>query len=250
MEALEEYDHEGAGVAGKVNHFPWPDHESPRFQQLIDIIESIDIFLKHDNENVALIHCKLGKGRSGLAAISYLIIKCGLERDEAEELFTSKRMKNGFGPGASIFSQRRYIEYVELYTIIPYVEQKRYIKGLKVTGAASSDLVSVQFSIQQYDGAELSKPFVITEASGDAGKDLFLEVHQEFNPDVRINFQMQNKLGITMSFGYLWFNSFWESKINNGMHVCFNWDQFDGYKGLNKKGYKVFGYVEVVFESI
>ncbi len=44
----------------KVLDVGWPDHHSPSLKQLVSIIQSIESFLNHDNENVVAIHCMAG----------------------------------------------------------------------------------------------------------------------------------------------------------------------------------------------
>ena len=64
-------------------------------------------------DRVAVVHCKAGKGRSGTAAVSYLIAEEGWTAEAALARFTERRMRRGFGSGVSIPSQRRTINYVD-----------------------------------------------------------------------------------------------------------------------------------------
>ena len=65
-----------------------------------------------NTRNVAVVHCKAGKGRSGTVACSYLISEEGWTVDDALTVFTSRRMRSGFGSGVSIPSQLRWVGYV------------------------------------------------------------------------------------------------------------------------------------------
>jgi hypothetical protein len=61
---------------------------------------------------VAVLHCKAGKGRSGTVACSFLIAVQGWSVERALGRFTGRRMRQGWGDGVSIKSQRRWIGYV------------------------------------------------------------------------------------------------------------------------------------------
>lgn len=49
------------------------DHNCPTMRQLSDAIESIQSWLSADSANVAVIHCKGGKGRTGCLVSAYLV---------------------------------------------------------------------------------------------------------------------------------------------------------------------------------
>ena len=101
---------------------------------LFTIVKSIDGWLQVDPENVAVVHCKGGKGRTGLVICCWLIYStlC-LHPDEAQTLFAEKRSSTGRGVKQP--SQKRYIEYFYslLVTDMPVVtrvmEMKRVLIG-------------------------------------------------------------------------------------------------------------------------
>ena len=53
--------------------FQWEDHHPPPFWLLVDLCKDIQSFLQLDPANVVAIHCKAGKGRTGVAICSYLL---------------------------------------------------------------------------------------------------------------------------------------------------------------------------------
>jgi protein-tyrosine phosphatase len=125
----EEPGYESKDVMSKVSHFPFPDHQPPTIGIFIESTKEIDTFLSQSTKNVAVLHCKSGKGRSGTICCSYLIYKslnlqlkiCPLE---AIELYTQKRMRPSAGDGVSILSQRRYLEYwFEYLNITPDLKE-------------------------------------------------------------------------------------------------------------------------------
>lgn len=86
--------------------------------------------------NVAVVHCKAGKGRSGTVACSYLISEEGWEVDDALMVFTARRMRSGFGSGVSIPSQLRWVKYVAAWVRHGkfYVERRVEILEVHVWG--------------------------------------------------------------------------------------------------------------------
>ncbi len=89
----------------------------------------MDQWIKADPENVAVIHCVAGKGRTGTVCSAYLLYTNFLSTPEAAmEYFLDKR-----GEGVTSPSQKRYIEYF-YYVLknrsIPYPKPLRLTKML------------------------------------------------------------------------------------------------------------------------
>lgn len=122
-----EFRGEGAGYDdaedfdGRVSHFPFVDHHPPPFAVLPRIVADMHAHLRSAGAGagagadggLCVLHCKAGKGRSGLAACSYLVSHTGLSAADARALFTRQRMRRGFGEGLSIPSQVRYLGYLD-----------------------------------------------------------------------------------------------------------------------------------------
>jgi phosphatidylinositol-3,4,5-trisphosphate 3-phosphatase and dual-specificity protein phosphatase PTEN len=80
------------------------------FKFAIDAI----LFLAADPQNTIAVHCKAGKGRTGLAICSYFIFTEAVDSAvNAVKLFNSRRTSNGKGLG--IASQIRYLAYFEKF---------------------------------------------------------------------------------------------------------------------------------------
>lgn len=82
--------------------------------------------------NVAVVHCKAGKGRSGTVACSYLISEQGWTVEDALMAFTARRMRSGFGAGVSIPSQVRWVGYVATWVRYGKIYLERRIEVLEV----------------------------------------------------------------------------------------------------------------------
>ncbi|KAF9410785.1 hypothetical protein BGZ94_001530 [Podila epigama] len=74
--------------------------------------EDVSDWLHTSVGNVVAIHCKAGKGRTGLMICSFLV-HCGATADEAIRLYGEKRTLDG--QGVTIPSQLRYIRYYEQF---------------------------------------------------------------------------------------------------------------------------------------
>ncbi|OBA26149.1 phosphatases II [Hanseniaspora valbyensis NRRL Y-1626] len=103
----------------------WLDHQPPPLLHLLLIVEELNIFLQSDKHNVAIIHCKMGKGRSGCLAVTYLIKKYNLQLNDALELFKKTRFKYGLIKGVTIKSQLRFLRYFEFLNNIQKHENNK-----------------------------------------------------------------------------------------------------------------------------
>jgi hypothetical protein len=78
--------------------------------QLLEICQDIHDFLSADDRNVAAIHCKAGKGRTGTVIAAYLVY-CNEFDTSADALTYFGVCRTVNGKGVTIPSQIRYVEY-------------------------------------------------------------------------------------------------------------------------------------------
>mmetsp|Transcript_6532 Transcript_6532/g.14121 ORF Transcript_6532/g.14121 Transcript_6532/m.14121 type:complete len:330 (-) Transcript_6532:371-1360(-) len=99
---------------GNCCHFPFYDHNPCPFPMIIDSCNKISNFLNENPRNVVGVHCKAGKGRTGLIISSWLIFaKICANANDALRYFAEKRTIDG--KGVTIPSQIRYVHYFDKY---------------------------------------------------------------------------------------------------------------------------------------
>eukprot|EP00727_Mastigamoeba_balamuthi_P008534 m51a1_g4302 putative phosphatase tensin type domain-containing protein (618) ;mRNA; r:14814-17662 len=90
--------------------FPFPDHHAPPLTLMFGIVNSIDSWLQALPQNVAVVHCKGGKGRTGLVIVAWLFYSGEYASiEEASLLFARKRSSTA--KGVTQASQLRYLSY-------------------------------------------------------------------------------------------------------------------------------------------
>ena len=93
---------------GRVERFPFDDNHVPSLKMIQLFCQSVHSWLSLNPNNIAVVHCMAGKGRTGLMVSAYLVYG-GMSAEEALEMYASRRTTNN--NGVSIPSQRRYVKY-------------------------------------------------------------------------------------------------------------------------------------------
>ncbi|XP_066918370.1 phosphatidylinositol 3,4,5-trisphosphate 3-phosphatase TPTE2-like isoform X2 [Clytia hemisphaerica] len=135
------------------------DHNVPRLSQLVQFVHSADEWMKKDEQNMLVLHCKGGKGRTGTAVAAWLLFSGQFKSaDKALNYFGIRRTDEAKGnkyQGVETPSQSRYVRYLEkvIYSMngrLPQPKQLR-IKSVKITGLKT---------VGNGDGSDLSVEIV------------------------------------------------------------------------------------------
>ncbi|KAJ7514636.1 hypothetical protein O6H91_23G053400 [Diphasiastrum complanatum] len=110
-----------ANFHGRVECFPFDDNHVPPLSLIKLFCENLDEWLASDPQNVAVVHCKAGKGRTGLMVCAYLVYT-GMSAEEALKLYASRRTYNN--EGVTIPSQRHYVGYWSQILLFPTHDQQ------------------------------------------------------------------------------------------------------------------------------
>lgn len=104
----------GSIVQKKVALFPFLDHQPCPIKLMLQTMTDLCLYLIRNPNAVAALHCKAGKGRTGMMIVCYLIFS-GLCKtiDEAITHYAKQRTKNH--KGITIPSQIRYLQYFEAF---------------------------------------------------------------------------------------------------------------------------------------
>jgi phosphatidylinositol-3,4,5-trisphosphate 3-phosphatase/dual-specificity protein phosphatase PTEN len=93
-----------------VERFPFGDHHPPPLEMIGFFCRSVAEYLAQHPDNIVAVHCKAGKGRTGLMVAAYLL-HSGVVQTAAEalEFFGTERTNDN--KGVTIPSQQRYVHY-------------------------------------------------------------------------------------------------------------------------------------------
>ncbi|CEM15844.1 unnamed protein product [Vitrella brassicaformis CCMP3155] len=95
---------------GRLVCYPFKDHTPPPIKMMLSFCEDSVEWLKESKENVLAVHCKAGKGRTGVMVSALLLYtRACANPDAALRLYAKARTIDG--RGVTIPSQRRFVHH-------------------------------------------------------------------------------------------------------------------------------------------
>lgn len=120
---------------GRVVRYPFEDHNAPPFELIGECCRDMEAYIKEDPTNVAVIHCKAGKGRTGVIICAYMLhTKMFSDTKTSLDFYAEKRTMNK--KGVTIPSQIRYVYYygAMLSRGVPYAATTLILASIKFIG--------------------------------------------------------------------------------------------------------------------
>jgi phosphatidylinositol-3,4,5-trisphosphate 3-phosphatase/dual-specificity protein phosphatase PTEN len=186
----------------RVNtEFQFYDHHPPPFSHLIPFCKSVDQWLAAHENNVVCIHCKAGKGRTGVMSTVYLLWTSACnDAHHAIQTFGVTRTLDG--SGITLPSQIRFVNYFDTC--------------LKRGQCPQSDqVISIQRILLHRHGFDSNAKNQLTISC--SKKTVYLQCHIENNNECIVvlecdNLKLQGDIQLSIhedesEFSYLWFNT-------------------------------------------
>lgn len=239
----------------KVTWMPFPDHHPPPLKLLDAAVNALDHFLRANTANVAVLHCKAGKGRLGTVCCAYLMWRHRYSVQTAVNLFTAHRMRAFAGAGVSIKLQLRYLRYWHACLSDPALarvaigrpsRQRFRLHHIEITNPTRWKRLHVAVSAyrRQASGVYIKPIYsgVVATAAAEAVAYPLDEAAAEAD-DIQI---------VVNGVFYYWFNAVVERASENCAReealaesappLCHRapWGDFDGFKGTLPKGWRLF----------
>lgn len=220
-----ERDYDPNRFHGRVaTNFRFDDHNPPKLEDIPKFCKDVDDWLKQDEKNVVAIHCKAGKGRTGVMICAYLIYdQTADSAEKAMSVYGSKRTSDE--RGVTIPSQRRYVEYyaklvTRKITYCPVTLVPDHISFQPLPGLNGSAGCNFYFVIRSHKKRE-----VFRSEPRKPVKNMFEYTFQDRSPrltgDVKFEFKSREVLSMTKKplFSF-WFNTFfvlydWNEKMKS-----------------------------------
>ncbi|CAB3365274.1 Hypothetical predicted protein [Cloeon dipterum] len=194
----------------RVAHYPFNDHNPPQIDLIGPFCNDVHEWICKDPDNVAVVHCKAGKGRTGVMICCYLLhSKQFMTADDALNFYGQSRTHDK--KGVTIPSQRRFVDY---YAQIVHLRLKYQPVTLFLDKIIMEPLPHLH-------GMQGNLQFVISDSHKKLYTSPLYEIKKNLPPqtlalsarvaitgDIKVEFFMKNALRRKEKLFHFWFNTF------------------------------------------
>ncbi|KAF5278194.1 hypothetical protein FQA39_LY18382 [Lamprigera yunnana] len=220
----------------RVQTFSFDDHNPPKIEIIKPFCTNVQEWLSLNPRNVAVVHCKAGKGRTGTMICCYLLHSGKFSTaEEALNFYGQTRTQDH--KGVTIPSQLRYVNYYAelIKNNTEYTSVSLYIREiiLEPVPAFTGGQGSICFSISQQTLSQncdrqhclkLFKSSVYEVKKNAPSVIINLDCCMPITGDIKLEFYSKPKLGRKERIFQFWFNTFFvnqellESNSNGFVH--------------------------------
>lgn len=213
----------------RVKIFPFDDHNPPKIDSIEPFCNDVNEWLSKDQKNVAVVHCKAGKGRTGTMICCYLLHSRKFKTaDQALNFYGQTRTQDK--KGVTIPSQVRYVRYYEtlLRNRLDYTPVSMYIKEFilnpvpNFTGGQGCLSLTISHQTICKEGPTLSvkvqklrKNDTFEVKKSDLPFSIKLDYCLPLTGDIKVEFFNKTMMRKEKLFQF-WFNTFFICEVENG----------------------------------
>ncbi|XP_019700815.2 phosphatidylinositol 3,4,5-trisphosphate 3-phosphatase and dual-specificity protein phosphatase PTEN isoform X3 [Harpegnathos saltator] len=193
----------------RVATYAFDDHNPPKLEQIKPFCEDVHEWLSLHKENVAVVHCKAGKGRTGVMVCCYLLhSKQFVTAMDALNYYGTKRTHDR--KGVTIPSQRRYVDYYATlvqgglnYQPVTLILRKIQLDPVPIFNGGQG---SLRFVISESNKRIFTEDYEVRK--GTSSINISLESYVALTGDIRVDFFNRPKMKRKEKMFHFWFNTF------------------------------------------
>ncbi|CAD8105924.1 unnamed protein product [Paramecium sonneborni] len=145
----------------KVAEFPFDDHQAPPFNLIVEFCITVHDWLQSNPNHIIAVHCKAGKGRTGVMICCYLLYS-GKYNSSQDALAYYGLVRTLNQKGVTIPSQIRYVHYFS-FALKNDLIKKPFLQvellSLRLIGLSQGTLIRLQNNSKQL----IQKAQIITD---------------------------------------------------------------------------------------